>query len=313
MRATNRRTSMAVPEEVLRHVGYVLLARGFDTQRSVYTDWEQANVGDHLSASTTTAEGLRAIDKAGSRAWFAWLHYFDVHEHHQLKVPDALLKQVSDGGSDAMHHYRALLRNIDDSVGKLFDELAKRNMLDNTIIVFASDHGEALGDDPRFPITHGQVAYATLVHVPIAIHIPGVKPGVREDLVTLRDLAPTLLGLVGGSMQTDGIDLLPVILDGPAQLRPPKDRALVVHEEFQWAVIEWPYQLVMRPADDLVELYDLSTDPATKTDISAANPALTTRLRARYSEVPVVKIDRTVAGRVWRDQQAQPPQPRARP
>lgn len=313
MHATNRRTSMAVPEEVTRHVGTVLLQRGFDTQRPVYTDWDQINIGDHISARTTTAEGLRAVDKAGKRAWFAWLHYFDVHEHHQLEVPDAMLKQVWDGGSDAAHRYRALLRNIDDSLGRLFDELAKRDMLDSTIVVFASDHGESLGEDARFPVTHGQVAYAPLVHVPIAIRIPGVTPGVRADLVTLRDLAPTLLGLVGGTMQTDGYDLLPAILDGPARLRPPKDRALVVHEELQWSVIEWPYQLVMRPADDLVELYDLANDPSVKTDLSEKQPAITARLRARYAEVPVVRIDRTVAGRAWRDRQAQPPRPRARP
>lgn len=315
MRASGRRTSMAVPEEVMRHVGYVLLNRGFDTQRAVYTDWEQANIGDHISAATTTAEGMRALDKAGERNWFAWLHYFDVHEHHQLKVPDAMLQKVWDGGDDKVHRYRALLWNIDQSVGRLVDDLEKRGVLDKTIIVFASDHGESLGEDPRLPATHGQSAYAPLVHIPIAFKIPGVTPGIREDTVTLRDIAPTLLDLIGtqDAMTTDGFDLVPAILDGPAALRPPKDRALVIHEEFQWSVIEWPYQLIVRPADDLIELYDLARDPRVKVDIAAQNPDITKRLRARYAEVPVVRIDRTTAGRVWRDQQAQPPQPRGKP
>ena len=61
------------------------------------------------------------------------------------------------------------------------------------------------------------------------------------------------------------------------------------------------------------ELYDLSRDLAAKVDVSTQFPELTTRLRARYAEAPPVRIDRTQAGRVWRDQQAQPPQPRARP
>jgi len=315
MRASGRRTSMAVPEEVMRHVGTVLLQRGFDTQRAVYTDWEQLNVGDHISAGTTTAEGMRAFDKAGERRWFAWLHYFDVHEHHQLKVPDELRGQVWDGGDDKIHRYRALLFNIDRSVGRLLDDLEKRGALDNTIIVFASDHGESLGEDPRLPVTHGQVTYAPLVHIPIAFKLPGVAAGERSDVVTLRDLAPTLLDLIGtpDAMQVDGFDLVPAILDGPPALRPPKDRALVIHEELQWSVIEWPYQLVMRTADDLVELYDLDRDPRAKVDVATQLPEVTRRLRARYAEAPVVKIDRTVAGRVWRDQQGQPPPPRARP
>jgi choline-sulfatase len=315
LRATGRRTSMAVPEEVMRHVGTVLLFRGFDTQRPVYTDWEQTNVGDHISAGTTTAEGMRALDKAGDKNWFAWLHYFDVHEHHQLKVPKDLLEKVWSGDDEKIHRYRALLWNIDRAVGRLLDDLEKRGVLDKTIIVFASDHGESLGEDPRLPATHGQVAYAPLVHIPIAFRVPGVAGGVRDDLVTLRDIAPTLLHLlgIGDAMQVDGLDLVPALLDGPADLRPPKNRALVVQEELQWSVIEWPYQLVMRPADDLTELYDLSRDARAKVDISSQFPEITTRLRARYAEAPVVRIDRTQAGRVWRDRQAQPPQPRARP
>lgn len=314
MQASGRRTSMALPTEVTRHVGSVLVQRGFDTQRAVYTDWETENIGDHISAGTTTAEGMRALDKAVDRTWFAWLHYFDVHEHHQLQVPDTLKKAVWDGGNEKTHLYRALLFNIDQEVGRLLDDLEKRGVRDKTIVVFASDHGESLGDDPRLPATHGQVTYAPLVHIPIAFHVPGVKPGVRTDLVTLRDIAPTLLELVGSeAMQTDGTSLVPALFDAPTALRIPADRALVIHEEFQWAVIEWPYQFVMRPADDLAELFDLSRDASAMVDIAAQHPEITKRLRARYAEAPPVRIDRTQAGRAWRDQQAQPPQRRARP
>ncbi len=315
MHASGRRTSMAIPEEVSRHVGSVLLTRGFDTQRSVYTDWDTADIGDHVSAGATTAEGLRAFDKAPG-TWFAWLHYFDVHEHHQIKVPAEMRQQVWSGGDDKTHDYRALLGGIDRAVGKLLDDLERRGMLDKTIIVFASDHGESLGEDARFGITHGQVAYTPLVHIPIAFRIPGVTPGVRTDLVTLRDVTPTLLELVGapGAIHPiDGFDLVPAILDGPRELRPPADRGLVIHEELQWSVIEWPYQLVMRVADDLVELYDLEHDPRDTVDLATRYPVITKRLRARYAEAPVVHIDRSVAGRAWREQQAQPPPPRARP
>lgn len=317
VRATGRFTSSAVPAEVTRHVGEVLLSRGFDRIRAVYTDWKQKNIGDHISAGTTTAEGLRALEKAGGKPFFTWLHYFDVHEHHQLPVPADMLAKVWDGspnGSEKVHRYRALLWNVDRAIGRYLDELAAKGLADRTIIVFASDHGESLGDDPRLPNTHGQVTYAPLVRIPIAFKVPGIAPGVRTDLVSILDIAPTVLGLLGvpdAIAPLDGYDLVPALLDGPPALRPPANRALVIHEEKQWSVIEWPYQLVMRPADDLVELYDLAADPTAQRDLAPAQPELTKRLRARYAEVPEVRIDRTASGRAWREQQARPPPRRA--
>ena len=124
------------------------------------------------------------------------------------------------------HDREASRERVDDEVGHVENQLAKRGLTDSTIIVFASDHGESLGDDPRLLDTHGTVAYHMLVRVPFAIHIPGVAPGQRTDLVSLVDLAPTLLDLLGmpTAMQPlDGVDLLPAILDAPAGLRTSRD------------------------------------------------------------------------------------------
>ena len=308
LRASGRRTYAAIPGEVSRYVGDTMLNRGVDKLVTVHTDWQVADVGDHVSAPSTELEGTRFLDDAGARPWAIWLHFFDVHEHHQIDVPTPLLATVHDGGSPVIHKYRALLRAIDDEVGHLQAELAKRGLADSTIIIFASDHGESLGDDPRLLDTHGSVAYHKLVRVPFAIHIPGVAPGVRTDQVSLVDLAPTILELIGtptAMEPLDGTDLVPAILDAPAVLRP--SHAIAIHEELQWSVVEWPLQLLVRPADNIVELYDLDADPLEKTDLAKAQPDAVTRLRARYSEFPVVNVDRTPTGRTWREQQAQPP------
>jgi arylsulfatase A-like enzyme len=215
----------------------------------------------------------------------------------------------------AAHGYRALLAQIDREVGHLLDELAARQLAESTIVVFASDHGEALGEDPRLGDTHGRVAYGPLVRVPLAFRIPGVAPGQRTDSVSLVDIAPTLLALAGASeaiRPLDGIDLVPALLDAPAALRP-RDRAIVVHEELQWSVVEWPFQLLVKPADNLVELYELERDPAERDDLARALPEVVTRLRARFAQAPEVRIDRTPAGRAWREQRAQPPPRHAMP
>ena len=304
MRVLGRRTAAAIPGEVTRFVGDVLIGRGLDQLVTVHTDWAVADIGDHVSAGTTTTEGIRALDDG---AHFVWLHYFDVHEHHQIDVPKALLAQVHDGGSPVVHRYRALLRAIDTEIGRFLDELAAHHR--DAIVVFVSDHGEALGEDPRLLDTHGAVAYGTLVRIPLAIRVPGVAPGQRTDPVTLVDLAPTLLDLVGAPAAMaplDGTDLVPALLDAPAALRV-TSRAIAIHEEQQWAVVEWPYQLLVRPADNVVELYDLERDPGEHAELAAKLPEVVTRLRARYAEVPVVKVDRTPSGRSFREAQAQPP------
>lgn len=315
LRALGRRTFSAIPVEVSRYVGDTILTRGVDRPKAVHTDWGKADVGDHVSGPTTTAEGLRALDQAKDTTWAIWLHYFDVHEHHQIDVPRELLAAVSATGSSKRHRYRGLLAAIDQEIGKVRAELATRGLADRTLIVFASDHGESLGEDPRLGDTHGKVTYAPLVRIPFAIHIPGVPGGVRTDAASLVDVAPTVLALLGDPSKMaplDGLDLVPALLDAPAALRP-ASRALLIHEQDQWSVVEWPHQLIVRPADNLVELYDLERDPAQRADLSTQLPDVVTRLRARYAAGPQLQIDRTAAGRRSREQRALPPQPPARP
>jgi hypothetical protein len=315
LRAGGRATHAVIPAEVLRYAGDTLIHRGIDNVAMVRTDGEKADIGDHISASDTGVAGLRAIDAAAGKPWFVWTHFFDVHESHQIKVPDDMLAAVHGATSDKEHAYRALLRGIDAEVGKLLGELTARGLADKTIVVFMSDHGESLGEDPRLLLTHGKVCYAPLVRIPLAIRIPGVKGGQRTDLVSLVDLAPTLLDLLGiipEHMPLDGTNLVPALLDAPAELRA-AGRAIAIHEQEQWAIVEWPYQLLVRPADNLIELYDIEKDPLQKQDLAASQPEIVTRLKSRFASFPKLVVDRTPAGRSAREQLArQRPSPDSR-
>ncbi len=306
LKGSGRQTFAALPKEVQRYAGEALLGRGVDKLVTVHTDWDQADIGDHVSAPATTGEGIKALDALGDTPGFIWMHYFDVHEHHQIDVPKSLRESVQPGTSKKTHAYRALLRAIDNEVARLVDELTKRNLIDKTVIVFVSDHGESLGEDPRLLETHGKVVYAPLVRVPIAFHIPGVAPAQRTEQISLVDLAPTLLSLMGvspGEMQLDGMDLVPLLLGAPDPVRPPA-RAIAIHEELQWSVVEWPHQLIVRPSDNVEELYDLEKDPAQQNNLVTQQPDVVTKLKALYANFPRVVIDRTPNGRSERERLA---------
>lgn len=89
--------------------------------------------------------------------------------------------------------YYAMVKLIDDQVGRILELLKKKDILDNTIIIYMSDHGEMLGDHGIY--LKGPFFYECLSSVPLIISYPRkLLEGVRRNaLVELTDLAPTLL------------------------------------------------------------------------------------------------------------------------
>jgi len=94
-----------------------------------------------------------------------------------------------------MSYYYCLVTLIDDYVGKLLKVLDDRGMLDNTLILYTSDHGEMLGDFARF----GKGCfYEPVVHVPLLARPPGGCAGRHFDgLTEVMDIAPTILDYAG--------------------------------------------------------------------------------------------------------------------
>jgi arylsulfatase len=92
-------------------------------------------------------------------------------------------------------NYTAMVENIDRWVGRYVEALRRRGELDNTLIVFSSDHCEMLGDHNRW---RKEVPYQQSVGVPMVVAGPGIKAGVVSDaLVSVIDLAATFLDYGG--------------------------------------------------------------------------------------------------------------------
>jgi arylsulfatase A-like enzyme len=166
--------------------------------------------------------------------------------------------------------YYAMIKLIDDQVGRILEALEESGQRQNTVIIFTSDHGETLGDHGL--IQKGCRFYEGLVRVPLIISWPGhFQQGVvSQALVELTDLAPTLLQLAGMRVpeRMQGRSLLP-ILTGDTSLHEHRD---FVRSEYFDALQEpngsygtmyrdRRYKLVVYHGHGLGELYDLENDP----------------------------------------------------
>ena len=116
-----------------------------------------------------------------------------------LKSWDTLDKpEVSQGHVQmAIDVYDDSIYYLDRRLGALLDELAKRRVIDDTLIIVASDHGEHLGDHLLF--FHGCSLYRQLVNVPLVIVDPTHVPAGRAIAapVSLRDIPATVVDLLG--------------------------------------------------------------------------------------------------------------------
>lgn len=168
--------------------------------------------------------------------------------------------------------YYAMCELIDDNAGRMLTALQETGQLDDTIVIFMSDHGELLGDHGIY--LKGPHFYDEAIHVPLVIRYPArFKQNLRCDaLVELTDLAPTLMDACGFAVPSrmQGRSLLPILT---GQSDPSHHRGYVFSEYYNAWSHKHSYGTMLRTADAKVivyhgeiegvggELYDLRHDP----------------------------------------------------
>lgn len=166
--------------------------------------------------------------------------------------------------------YYAMIKLIDDQLGRILDALDASGQRENTLIIFMSDHGEMLGDHGL--IQKGCRFYEGLVRVPLIISWPGhIQAGLRSDaLVELLDVMPTLMEAAGLPVpaHVQGRSLWPILRgEGDPQTHRPFVRceyydALGLSDgSFGTMYRDRQYKLVVYHGHKLGELYDLQDDP----------------------------------------------------
>ena len=152
--------------------------------------------------------------------------------------------------------YCAVIELIDDQIGIILQALEKRGMTQNTFIVFASDHGEMLGDHDLFG---KHVAYEPSLRIPMIMSGPDIEEGQNSGaIMELMDLNPTICELAGLPVQ-ENIDArsFASILFGENS----KHRSDILCEERTFRCVRTEQYKFIENINDFSELYDLMKDP----------------------------------------------------
>jgi len=163
-------------------------------------------------------------------------------------------------------HYAANVTMIDDKVGEIMKALDERGYLDNAIVIFTSDHGDALGD-------HGHIQKWTMydcsVRVPLLIWSRTMVGSRRSDaLVQLMDIAPTVLEAAGvtGPSSMEARSLWPILKCQASEIRSEVYAELArdhIQTGAEYVVMrrDARWKLVYYLGESSGELYDMQSDP----------------------------------------------------
>ena len=246
--------------------------------------------------------GLKLIDNAPkAKPWFMQVNFNGPHppwditqsmeklyEGVDFPPPNNSGRETDKSYLGVRRNYSAMITNIDRWLGTFVETLKKRGELDNTIIVYSSDHGEMLGDRGAWG---KNVPWQPSVGVPLTIAGPGVKrQAPSEALVTNMDLAATFLQYSGVPVPAsmDSRSLKPLL-----QGKTKKHRDHVRSALDSWRMVyDGQYKLVLgygrRRSEGTSQtlLFDLGKDPLENNNLAAAKPDVVAKMSRLLDEKP---------------------------
>ncbi|MGB2763051.1 MAG: sulfatase [Candidatus Aminicenantaceae bacterium] len=182
--------------------------------------FELARVQD-ANYVTSLAEEL--IKKEKNKNFFLFLHYWDTHSPYNCPKKFVSKSRRSRRAEDVLlSKYHGAVRYIDDSLGKLMAVLEREKLLDDTLIIITSDHGESLTEHGIYFDHHG--LYDVTTHVPLIFYHPDAFPESKKikGLIQHTDVVPTLCDLLSIKSKDfifDGTSLLPLIRGEKEKIR----------------------------------------------------------------------------------------------
>ncbi|MFQ6038448.1 MAG: sulfatase [Candidatus Aminicenantales bacterium] len=316
---------------VLSHIGLLglyakkrpaslpLLLKGLrDVWRTFRFSFELARVQD---GQVVTGLAEKLIQRAGKKPFFLFLHYWDTHTPYNCPrkfVPRK--KRRSSPKSALVSRYHGAVRYVDHQVGRVIDTLREEGLLEKTLIILTSDHGESLTEHGIFFDHHG--LYEATTHVPLILHAPALFPDPRRipSLVQHVDLLPTILDLLKARTQDlafDGASLLPLVRGEAQQIR---DSVFVEESYVQRKIgLRTEDRKFMMAPDGKgfcrycqtvhggkEELYHLAEDPEERINLALRDPLTVEKMR-RMTERMAKALDEKRAQRLAANSTMTPP------
>jgi arylsulfatase A-like enzyme len=298
---------------VTSRFGYAQGFDHFDDYSALPRRWEETH--SMISSPIVVEKAERWLDrwqaKKSRRPFFVFLHMFDVHFDYTPPPPyDRMFAPDYDGLVDATNFrwnpdihpamapgdldqvvslYDGEIRHADLYVGRLLDRLRSEGLLDDTVVVLTSDHGDEFYEHGRSG--HGQHLLDSMLLVPLIMRYPAVIPAGRvvDRQVRLMDIGPTILEAAGLRVPAEFGTLQP---SRPADFRSLVDwiRAepdgsvpgVVAHGDHKGVISSVRtdrYKLVRSVIGGVHDaLYDLEVDPEEQRDVARQQPEQTRTL-----------------------------------
>jgi arylsulfatase A-like enzyme len=282
---------------VAASLGY---AKGFASYEEV---WEEPGVKTEMDGTKAITRGAVRFLKAPHQGpFFLWLHYVNPHAPYTPPPPNdiAFLDEEARSGPRLrvvagfhggiprplfvpgqrtlayyVAQYDGEIRTVDAEIGEVLDALSASRFRDLTAVVFASDHGESLGDHDYY-FDHGEDLFDSCLRIPLILRVPGAPRGTRvPDLASTLDLLPTLLS-IGEVLPPPGLagkSVLPSIQRGKTlrgnRLFAQNDRGLSATWDERFKLVEGPAPTSGDPQE---AFYDRLSDPRETADASLTYP-----------------------------------------
>jgi arylsulfatase A-like enzyme len=161
------------------------------------------------SAEETTQKVISTLEKKRIPSpYFLWVHYYDPHlpYHPPMEYYDRnkvtrytfpyYFQPTQSDLEDLNELYDGEIKFVDHQLKELISGLKRLGIYDNTIMVIVSDHGENLYEHDNF-LDHSKVVYETVMRIPCVIYLPGYQGKSIDEIVSIIDIMPTLMDIVG--------------------------------------------------------------------------------------------------------------------
>lgn len=225
-------------------------------------NWIGQNGLDLLAAAPADQSWFLQVNFTGPHnPWDITESMAQLYAHTEFPQPASASDDPPAALLQVRRNYAAMIENIDRWLGLYIEVLAQRGELDNTLVVFSSDHGEMLGDHGRWGKSLPQ---QPSIGVPLTIAGPGVRAFATTDApTTILDLVSTFLEMAEARElpAMDSRSLWP-LLSGQV----PAGRDVVFSALGDWRLVfDGRYKLV--ESGDSQSLYDLQRDPVEQVDL----------------------------------------------